>query len=241
MSKELSAGEIWQTLSRLDVSEQTEDRNGLTYLSWAWAWGIMKEHYPDFTVRWHGDSENVDHIRRPGGTVSVCCSVTIGSVTHTESLAVRDYKHKAIANPDAAAIENMKKRCLTKCFALFGLGHYIYAGEDLPPGENDSSKKNISKPTAKQKAKAKAKRKSAMTEPTKENADAVYVSELQAQLKKLAHRLHDTGEWEPDDDTKAMIKSAMKSDDASLVKQTLDNLTLLAEAAGQLTSDKELF
>ena len=80
-----------------------------------------------------------------------------------------------------------------------------------------------------------------MVEPTKENGDAVYVSELQAQLKKLAHRLHDTGEWEPDDDTKKMVKSAMKSDDVSVVKQTLENLTLLAEAAGQLTTDKELF
>tara|TARA_R100000458_G_C8273513_1_gene248409 strand:- start:2072 stop:2803 length:732 start_codon:yes stop_codon:yes gene_type:complete len=243
MSKKASAGEIWQTLSRLDVSEHTEDRNGLTYLSWAWAWGIMKEHYPDFFINWHGDGENIDHIRRAGGTASVCCSVTIGDVTHTESLAVRDYKHKAIVDPDSAAIENMKKRCLTKCFALFGLGHYIYAGEDLPPGENASSEKNISKaaPKPKPKPKPKAKPKSEMVEPTKENGDAVYVSELQAQLKKLAHRLHDTGEWEPDDDTKKMVKSAMKSDDVSVVKQTLENLTLLAEAAGQLTTDKELF
>jgi hypothetical protein len=47
-------------------------------------------------------------------------------------LAVMDYRNKAISNPPAHAISNAKMRCLTKCMAMFGLGHYIYAGEDLP-------------------------------------------------------------------------------------------------------------
>jgi len=37
---------IWETLSKVDVSEHTEQKNGLTYLSWAWAWGKVKDHYP---------------------------------------------------------------------------------------------------------------------------------------------------------------------------------------------------
>ena len=30
-------------------------------------------------------------------------------------------------------------RCLVKCLAMFGLGHYIYAGEDLPSAEADKA------------------------------------------------------------------------------------------------------
>jgi hypothetical protein len=47
-------------------------------------------------------------------------------------LPVMDHRNKAISNPDKFAINTAKMRCLTKCFSMFGLGHYIYAGEDLP-------------------------------------------------------------------------------------------------------------
>ena len=47
-------------------------------------------------------------------------------------LPVMDHRNKAIPNPDKFAINSSKMRCLVKCFAMFGLGHYIYAGEDLP-------------------------------------------------------------------------------------------------------------
>ena len=40
---------VWETLSKIDVSDHTEEKNGLTYLSWAWAWGIVKKHYPKAT------------------------------------------------------------------------------------------------------------------------------------------------------------------------------------------------
>ncbi|HBY66950.1 MAG TPA: hypothetical protein DEG69_03775, partial [Flavobacteriaceae bacterium] len=52
--------------------------------------------------------------------------------TKTMWLAVMDYKNAAVVNPSAVQIANSKMRCLTKCMAMFGLGHYIYANEDLP-------------------------------------------------------------------------------------------------------------
>ncbi len=42
--------EIWQTLSAVDVSAHVEKRAGLSYLSWAWAWGVLMEHYPQASV-----------------------------------------------------------------------------------------------------------------------------------------------------------------------------------------------
>ena len=50
-AKSPTAKQIWDTLSKVDVSAHTEDRGGLTYLSWAWAWGVMMEHYPDLDVK----------------------------------------------------------------------------------------------------------------------------------------------------------------------------------------------
>ena len=47
-------------------------------------------------------------------------------------LAVMDFKNKAVPNPNAMDINNSRMRCLVKNIAMFGLGLYIYAGEDLP-------------------------------------------------------------------------------------------------------------
>lgn len=135
-----TAREIWETLSAVNVNEHTETKSAggtkLTYLSWAWAWTEMMRCYPQLTVAWNGmaDSDGVmrDVTIYPGGTASVSCSVAIGAVTREMWLPVMDHRNKAITNPDSFAINTAKMRCLTKAFALFGLGIYIYAGEDLP-------------------------------------------------------------------------------------------------------------
>jgi len=123
MSNPTSA-DIWQTLSKIDVSDHIEKKNNLSYLSWAWAWGILMENYPDATYEF---LEPETHIN---GSMTVFCQVSINKTTRLMWLPVMDYKNKAIPNPDAFAINTAKMRCLVKCLALFGLGHYIYAGED---------------------------------------------------------------------------------------------------------------
>ena len=37
---------VWESLSAIDCNDHTEDKNGFTYLSWAWAWKTLKEIYP---------------------------------------------------------------------------------------------------------------------------------------------------------------------------------------------------
>jgi hypothetical protein len=62
-------------------------------------------------------------------------SVTIGDDTKACVLPVMDNRNRAIANPDAFAINTAIMRCMAKAIAMFGLGLYIYAGEDVPEGE----------------------------------------------------------------------------------------------------------
>lgn len=117
--------DIWKTLSKVDVSKHIEKKNGLSYLSWAWAWGVLMEHYP------HAQYDFDPHEMHSDGTVTVQCSVRIGSCFRSMWLPVMDYKNAAIKNPDARKISDTKMRCLVKCLAMYGLGHYIYAGEDI--------------------------------------------------------------------------------------------------------------
>jgi hypothetical protein len=117
---------VWQTLSAIDCSDKAEKKNGLTYLSWAWAWGILMEHYPEATYQFLNEEWDSE------GRATVWCKVAIGELERLMWLPVMDYKNKAIVKPDTRAVSDTRMRCLTKCLAMYGLGHYIYAGEDLP-------------------------------------------------------------------------------------------------------------
>ena len=125
--------DIWKTLSTIDVSKHVEKKNGLSYLSWAWAWGVLMEHFPNAEYSFSSPELHQD------GTVTVHCDVMIGNCHRTMWLPVMDYKNAAVKNPDARKISDTKMRTLVKCLAMFGLGHYIYAGEDINPSTESES------------------------------------------------------------------------------------------------------
>ena len=126
-----AAGHIWDVLSRIDVNEHTEKKGKLTYLSWAWAWQELMARFPDTTY------EFTDR-QFPDGTVEVTCNMVITTageaVPRMMWLPVMDNRNNPIKNPNAFQINTAKMRCLTKCISMYGLGAYIYAGEDLPTG-----------------------------------------------------------------------------------------------------------
>ena len=116
----------WKTLSAIDVSKNIEKKGNLSYLSWAWAWSTLMEHYPDSNYTYCPPSflEN--------GTCEVNVSVTVKEKTHSMWLPVMDNRNKAVPNPTSRDISDARMRCLVKAIAMHGLGAYIYAGEDLP-------------------------------------------------------------------------------------------------------------
>ena len=130
---------VWETLSKIDVSEHTEEKNGLTYLSWAWAWGIVKKNYPKatFTKNLYSSANNdctLPYMIDPAGYAFVSVTVKIEDEEQTEVLPVLNHANKAVSQPDSFQVNTALQRCLAKCCAMHGLGHYIYAGEDLPEG-----------------------------------------------------------------------------------------------------------
>jgi len=149
-----TAKSIWEKLSKINCNDQVETKNGLKYLSWSWAWGIMMENFPEMSVEWntYTDSYGVtrDVCYYPGGTAMVSCTVTIGDVSRECWLPVLNFRNQALENPNTFEINSAKMRCMTKAFSLLGLGHYIYAGEDIPTSQGDkanaleSAKKELS-------------------------------------------------------------------------------------------------
>ena len=128
-------------LNAVDVGEHVEKKNGLSYLSWAWAWGELKKRYPlsFYTVY---ETQNGEVFFRDPIGAHVKTGVTIvweeedGLHQHEaiEMLPVMDFKNKAIPvdNIDSMQLNKTIQRSLTKAIARLGLGLYIYAGEDMP-------------------------------------------------------------------------------------------------------------
>lgn len=123
----------WATLSKVDVSEHCETKGGFTYLSWSWAWSTLKKHYPDATFEKHL-FDGLPYMLDAQGFAFVQVTVTIVGQSATEILPVLNHSNKPIKNPDSFAVNTALQRCLVKAIAFHGLGHYVYAGEDLPPG-----------------------------------------------------------------------------------------------------------
>jgi len=122
-------------LNAVNVRDKTEKKNGLTYLSWAWAWGEVKKLHPDATYTIY---ENADgwFYHTDGKTCWVKTGLTVQGIEHIEYLPVMDYRNQSIPTDKVTSFDVNKaiQRSLTKAAARHGLGLYIYAGEDLPEG-----------------------------------------------------------------------------------------------------------
>lgn len=127
---------VFSVLNAVNVNEHTEKKNGLTYLSWAWAWQEVKKRFPDaqYTIYERPDGVNYWTDWR---TCWVKTGITIGGLEHIEELPVMDYRNAAIPLDKVTSTDVNKaiQRSLTKACARHGLGLYIYAGEDLPESE----------------------------------------------------------------------------------------------------------
>ena len=142
-------------LNGINVNEHAESKNGLTYLSWAWAWAEVKKVFPDATYTVYENAQGWNY-HTDGSTCWVKTGVTVNGIEHIEYLPVMDYKNKSIPADKVTSFDVNKaiQRSLTKACARHGLGLYIYAGEDLPEGEEkpEPPRKEASRKTARPEA-----------------------------------------------------------------------------------------
>lgn len=152
--KELSA---FEKLCEVNVNKYTEKKNGLTYLSWTYAWQEFKKTYPEATytiTHWDGKpywfDENLGYmvettVSTHNGTLSMWLPVMDGAnkaqkaapytykvKKYIDKKWTGEYEDKTVEPATMFDINTSIMRCLVKNIAMFGLGLYIYAGEDLP-------------------------------------------------------------------------------------------------------------
>lgn len=151
---------VFDELNSINVNDRTEKKKSggteLTYLSWTWAWAEVKKRFPEahYEIVMHN---GLPYVYDENTGYMVFTNVTIDGITHTMWLPVMDGANKAMKNQpytystkyngektvDAATMFDVNKtimRCLVKNLAMFGLGLYIYAGEDLPEAEVEEQK-----------------------------------------------------------------------------------------------------
>ena len=149
---------FFDALYSLNVNDKCEKRENLTYLSWANAWAEFKKVYPSATYRIVSNpATNLPYFVDPAVGIMVFTEVTANEQTHQMWLCVMDSSNRAMKlepytyqkynkqtrqyesrTVEAATMFDVNKtlmRCLVKNLAMFGLGLYIYAGEDLPESE----------------------------------------------------------------------------------------------------------
>lgn len=133
MKKEENNKSVFEVLNAIDCNEHVEKKNDLSYLSWAWAWQIVKKNYPDSFYTIYENASGLFY-HTDGKTCWVKTGVTINGLEHIEYLPVMDFKNKSIPLNAVTSFDVNKaiQRSLTKAVARHGLGLYIYAGEDLP-------------------------------------------------------------------------------------------------------------
>lgn len=118
-------------LRAIDVSKKIEKKNGLSYLSWAFAVDQLLQADPG--ANWEYPTPTV----YPDQTVMVYCGVTAFGKRMQAHLPVMDHRNKAIAGPNAFEMNTSFQRCLVKAIALHGIGLSIYAGEDTPASSTE--------------------------------------------------------------------------------------------------------
>lgn len=145
-------GNYFEELNSLNVNEYTEEREGLTYLTWSYAIQEVLKKYPsmDYKIKKFGEQQ-LPYVYDKETGYMVFTEVTLEGITREMWLPVMDSKNKAMKSEpytyetkkgektvEPATMFDINKtimRCLVKNLAMFGLGLYIYSGEDLPEVE----------------------------------------------------------------------------------------------------------
>lgn len=144
-------------LNQVDVSDKIEKKNGLSYVSWAYAWGELKKRHPDANYKVYENEQGWNYFT-DNRTAWVKTGVTVNGIEHIEYLPIMDFKNKSIPLDNITSFDVNKtiQRSLTKAVARHGLGLYVYAGEDLPEETKEDVDSFKKEATAEKTAKTRA-------------------------------------------------------------------------------------
>ncbi len=192
----------FEELNKINVNDKVEKKNGLSYLSWPYAWGELKKKYPEatFTIYENADGWNY---HTDGRTCWVKTGVTVLGIEHIEELPIMDFKNKSLPLNQVTSYDVNKaiQRSLTKAVARHGLGLYIYAGEDLPDDAEGTPEPPKAQPKKAPAKKAEPKKEESKEVPPLTEEELLFLSQRYSgeNLEKLLDyfKIDDISQIEP--------------------------------------------
>ena len=205
-------GNYFKTLFDTNVSDKIEKKNGLSYVSWSYAWAEVKKLFPDSTYTVYENRDGWNY-HTDGRTCWVKTGMTVNGIEHIEMLPVMDFKNRAIPLNAVTSMDVNKaiQRSLTKAAARHGLGLYVYAGEDLPECESEAADKPVEKPIERVEPKAQAE--------VRATIPAAQKPVLSPEMKHLSNELAFLAQEQ--DTTMDSIKVAFEINRKAAIKQKL--------------------
>jgi hypothetical protein len=130
---------IFATMSQIDTRKIVEKKNGFTYLSWAHALRLLKQHVPDAMVTKHifkqADDTYLPYMVDAQGYAYVQVTILLGKdePATTEIMPILNHANRPIQKPNSFEVNASIQRCMAKAISMAtGLGLHLYTGEDMP-------------------------------------------------------------------------------------------------------------
>jgi len=130
---------IFATMSQIDTRKIVEKKNGFTYLSWAHALRLLKQHVPEAAVTKHifkqADDTYLPYMVAAPGYAYVQVTITLGKdePATTEIMPILNHANRPIQKPNSFEVNASIQRCMAKAISMAtGLGLHLYSGEDTP-------------------------------------------------------------------------------------------------------------
>ena len=155
--------------AEINVNDYVKTKGGMSYLPWADAWSIFVSIDPNAIYEVIKAPNGMPYFASESGAV-VYTKMTSNGITHEMWLPVMDSNNKTMKDKpykymtrngertvDAYTMFDINKtvmRCLVKNMAMFGLGLYLYRGEDLPSEPEKPANPAPSNPVAEAKIRA---------------------------------------------------------------------------------------
>ena len=142
----------FKTLAALNVKDRVEKKGRFDYLSWAYAWAMIKDQYPDANRKVYESEHTGLNYFTDGKTGYVKVGVTINDIEHVDYLPIMDHSNQSLSidKITSFAVNKTIQRSTVKAIAMHGLVLSLWAGEDLVGiSEEAPAVKATEKPTLK--------------------------------------------------------------------------------------------
>lgn len=129
----------YKKLNSILVKDKVEKKGGMDYLSWANAWDMLKNEFPDAQRTIYESPSTGLNYFTDGKTAYVKVGIMVNRLEHIDMLPVMDFRNNSIPLEKITSMDVNKaiQRSTAKAIAMHGLGIQLWIGEDTD-SEGDS-------------------------------------------------------------------------------------------------------